>query len=117
MKQQQSLGPLSLATIAIMAAIFQQNIVDNVDNTEKKKTMKKLSYTIFYLVFTTKLCTCLHHISRLFHSLMIDIKLTYVQEEFTVVLVSGLCYDKNAVAGAGAVRGGGRGGPLSSEIE
>jgi len=37
MKQQQSLGPLSLATIAIMAAIFQQNIVDNVDNTEKKQ--------------------------------------------------------------------------------
>ena len=35
---------------------------------------------------------------------MIDIKLTYVQEEFTVVLVSGLCYDKNAVAGAGAQR-------------
>ena len=38
---------------------------------------------------------------------MIDIKLTYVQEEFTVVLVSGLCYDKNAVAGAGAGGGGG----------
>ena len=45
MKQQQSLGPLSLATIAIMAAIFQQNIVDNVDNTEKKKNNEK---TILY---------------------------------------------------------------------
>ena len=47
---------------------------------------------------------------------MVDIKLTYVQEEFTVVLVSGLCYDKNAVAGAGA-RAGCEAGHLSSEIE
>ena len=48
---------------------------------------------------------------------MIDIKLTYVQEEFTVVLVSGLCYDKNAVAGAGVGAGRAGAGHLSSEIE
>ena len=47
---------------------------------------------------------------------MIDIKLTYVQEEFTVVLVSGLCYDKNAVAGAGAGAGWGTSAQRLSDL-